>query len=74
MRNGKVVEEGPAAQIFESPREDYTAALLAAAFDLTVAHRDRHRGLTAHPCTRSTTRAVSLDFTSLLRRIAHGRR
>lgn len=34
MRGGKVVEEGPAAQIFDSPQEDYTRALLAAAFNL----------------------------------------
>ena len=40
MKNGKVVEEGPARQIFESPREDYTKALLAAALDIKVAHRD----------------------------------
>jgi microcin C transport system ATP-binding protein len=37
LRNGKVVEEGPAAQIFTYPQSDYTRALLAAAFDLTVA-------------------------------------
>ena len=36
MKSGKVVEEGPAAQIFEHPRDPYTKALLAAAFDLTV--------------------------------------
>ena len=39
MRNGKVVEEGPAAEIFDAPKEDYTKALLAAAFDMKVAHR-----------------------------------
>jgi len=39
LRNGKVVEEGPAAKIFETPESDYTKALLAAAFDLKVAHR-----------------------------------
>jgi microcin C transport system ATP-binding protein len=39
MKNGKVVEEGPSAQIFASPRGAYTKALLAAAFDLTVASR-----------------------------------
>ena len=39
LRNGKVVEEGQALEIFESPRQDYTKALLAAAFDLKVAHR-----------------------------------
>ena len=31
MRDGKVVEQGPAAQIFTAPREDYTKTLLAAA-------------------------------------------
>ena len=39
MRNGRVVEEGPAADIFERPQVDYTKALLAAAFDLKVAHK-----------------------------------
>jgi microcin C transport system ATP-binding protein len=39
LRNGKVVEEGPAFKIFETPQSDYTKALLAAAFDLKVAHR-----------------------------------
>ena len=37
MRQGKVVEEGPAREIFEAPRHDYTKALMAAAFELTVA-------------------------------------
>ena len=32
MRQGKVVEEGPAAQLFKAPRSDYTRALFAAAF------------------------------------------
>ncbi len=39
MRNGKVVEEGPAREIFDAPKDDYTKALLAAAFDMKVAHR-----------------------------------
>jgi microcin C transport system ATP-binding protein len=39
LRNGKVVEEGLAKDIFENPKEDYTKALLAAAFDMKVAHR-----------------------------------
>jgi microcin C transport system ATP-binding protein len=34
LRHGKVVERGPAAQIFEAPRTPYTQALIAAAFDL----------------------------------------
>lgn len=37
MRNGKVVEQGPARQIFEDPQTDYTKALIAAAFDLATA-------------------------------------
>jgi microcin C transport system ATP-binding protein len=39
LKNGKVVEEGQSEQVFANPREAYTKALLAAAFDLTVAHR-----------------------------------
>jgi microcin C transport system ATP-binding protein len=39
LKNGKVVEEGPSEEVFANPRETYTKALLAAAFDLTVAHR-----------------------------------
>ena len=34
MQNGKVVEEGPAEDIFARPREAYTQALLAAALNL----------------------------------------
>jgi microcin C transport system ATP-binding protein len=37
MRGGVVVEQGPAEQIFSAPREAYTQALFAAAFDLEVA-------------------------------------
>ena len=39
MKNGKVVEEGPAAEVFANPKEDYTRALLAAAFNLSVVHQ-----------------------------------
>jgi microcin C transport system ATP-binding protein len=39
LKNGKVVEEGPSEQIFTHPQAAYTKALLAAAFDLSVAHR-----------------------------------
>ena len=38
LRNGKIVEEGPSAQVFERPQSDYTKALLAAALNLEVAH------------------------------------
>jgi microcin C transport system ATP-binding protein len=37
MRGGRVVEHGPAAELFAAPREAYTRALLAAAFELEVA-------------------------------------
>jgi microcin C transport system ATP-binding protein len=39
MKDGKVVEEGTARELFERPREDYTKALLAAALNLEVVHR-----------------------------------
>jgi len=34
MKDGRVVEAGPAARIFEAPQTDYTKALMAAAFEL----------------------------------------
>jgi len=37
MRHGKVVEEGSAADVFAAPKNDYTRALFAAAFDLETA-------------------------------------
>jgi len=37
MRNGKVIEEGVAADLFKAPKNDYTRALLAAAFKLETA-------------------------------------
>ncbi|WP_418885032.1 ABC transporter ATP-binding protein [Aurantimonas endophytica] len=37
MRNGLVVERGPADEIFDRPQTDYTKALMAAAFDLAAA-------------------------------------
>lgn len=40
MRNGKVVEEGPAADVFTKPQQAYTQALLAAALNLEVVHQD----------------------------------
>jgi microcin C transport system ATP-binding protein len=40
MRNGKVVEQGSAAKIFDEPTEDYTKALLKAAFDIEAVEGD----------------------------------
>jgi microcin C transport system ATP-binding protein len=40
MRNGRVVEEGSAEAIFQNPREDYTKALIAAAFEIKVVARE----------------------------------
>jgi microcin C transport system ATP-binding protein len=37
MRNGVVVERGPADAIFDHPQTDYTKALMAAAFDIAAA-------------------------------------
>jgi microcin C transport system ATP-binding protein len=34
MRDGRVVEHGPATQILDAPREAYTRALMAAAFEM----------------------------------------
>jgi microcin C transport system ATP-binding protein len=40
IRNGKVVEQGSAAKIFDEPVEDYTKALLKAAFDIQAVEGD----------------------------------
>lgn len=41
MRLGKVVEQGPSAKIFDAPEQDYTKALMAAAFDLAAVDSDQ---------------------------------
>jgi microcin C transport system ATP-binding protein len=37
LRNGKMVEEGAAADLFKNPQSDYTRALFAAAFNMETA-------------------------------------
>jgi microcin C transport system ATP-binding protein len=37
MRNGKIVEHGPSAEIFRAPKTAYTKALMAAAFNIETA-------------------------------------
>ena len=44
LRNGKMVEEGAAADLFKNPKSDYTRALFAAAFKLETAPE----GVVAH--------------------------
>jgi microcin C transport system ATP-binding protein len=39
MKDGKVVESGPAALIFSAPQSAYTRALMAAAFDIETAEQ-----------------------------------
>ncbi|MDJ1157662.1 ABC transporter ATP-binding protein [Chelatococcus sp. SYSU_G07232] len=39
MQDGRVVEEGPADELFERPKTDYTRALFAAAFKLETAEK-----------------------------------
>ena len=34
MKDGRIVERGPADQLYEAPREPYTRALMNAALDL----------------------------------------
>ncbi len=40
LKDGKVVEQGPAKAIFQAPQEEYTQALLAAAFDMKAVDTD----------------------------------
>jgi microcin C transport system ATP-binding protein len=40
MRSGRVVEQGRAADIFDAPKEEYTRALIKAAFDIEAVESD----------------------------------
>jgi microcin C transport system ATP-binding protein len=41
MQAGRVVEAGPASELFSAPQTEYTRALMAAAFDVRVLDADR---------------------------------
>ena len=43
MKDGRIVEQGPADELYESPREPYTRALMNAALDLGSALPSRQR-------------------------------
>jgi ABC-type microcin C transport system duplicated ATPase subunit YejF len=43
MKDGRIVERGPSARIFEAPRETYTRALMAAAFAHDVVEHEGAR-------------------------------
>jgi len=45
LRAGKVMEQGPAAQLFENPEHPYTRALMAAAFDLEASEEAIEAGV-----------------------------
>jgi ABC-type microcin C transport system duplicated ATPase subunit YejF/ABC-type microcin C transport system permease subunit YejE len=47
LKDGRVVEQGRAADLFAAPREDYTRALLAAALDLATVRAGPPRGVGA---------------------------
>jgi microcin C transport system ATP-binding protein len=36
LKDGKVVEQGAAREVFEAPKDPYTKALMAAALDIEV--------------------------------------
>ncbi len=43
MKDGKIVEQGLADQLFDRPQQDYTKALMAAAFSLEAVGTDAVR-------------------------------
>ena len=59
MRDGKIVEEGPAVEIFRRARSDYTRALFAAAFNLEAAPE----GVLVEPADPSRKEVDALDET-----------
>ena len=40
LRQGKVVEQGPAQTVFDHPTTEYTRALMAAAFEIKAVETD----------------------------------
>ena len=59
MRHGKVVEEGPASELFKNPKTDYTRALFAAAFRLETAPGRRLTRLSVLNARSSLSRLIA---------------
>ncbi|MGC4002205.1 MAG: hypothetical protein QM811_03290 [Pirellulales bacterium] len=60
MRNGKVVEQGPAKELFSRRKEDYTKALLAAAFNIEAVKTAP--SISECPCLPKSPIIVDLRF------------
>jgi microcin C transport system ATP-binding protein len=43
MKDGRIVEQGPADEVFDNPKEAYTRALMAAAFEIEVVEEESVR-------------------------------
>ena len=72
MRHGKVVEEGPAAEIFKNPKSDYTRALFRAPRIRRMesgASGDACRAASGEEAARSGRRSEALKFRVLARRV-----
>ena len=59
LRNGRIVEQGDADQVFTCPREDYTRALMRAAFDLDAPPPGPDGSVTA-PASPAAKKPLSL--------------
>ena len=74
MRHGKVVEEGPAAELFKNPQTDYTRALFAAAFRTRRPNGAVARNASRYPLDREQLAAAGLDARDRLAHVLDHRR